>query len=77
MNNTTRFNGKAEIYAKARPSYSWELFDYMKNSIGLSEGCSVADISLFGIVNRYSFEEKTSKKYKRNNKNLGKAYKKT
>lgn len=44
MNNTTRFNGKAEIYAKARPGYSAELFDYLKNVLLISEGSVFADI---------------------------------
>lgn len=44
MNNTTRFNGKGELYAKARPKYAAELFDYIKSAVGLSEGSAVADI---------------------------------
>ena len=44
MNNTTRFNGKAEIYAKARPGYAAELFDYLKNVLLISEGSVFADI---------------------------------
>lgn len=31
MNNTTRFDGKGEIYAKARAKYSVKLLDYMKH----------------------------------------------
>lgn len=44
MNNTTRFDGKGEIYAKARPKYSAELFDYMKNKLNISKGTIFADI---------------------------------
>ena len=31
MIHTNRFDGKSEIYAKARPKYAAELFDYLKN----------------------------------------------
>lgn len=44
MNNTTRFDGKGEIYAKARPNYATELFDYIKNTLLISEGSIFADI---------------------------------
>lgn len=44
MNNTTRFDGKGEIYAKARPRYAAELFDYIKNTLLISEGSVFADI---------------------------------
>ena len=44
MNNTTRFDGKGEIYAKARPSYATELFDYLKNILSIPEGSVFADI---------------------------------
>lgn len=44
MNNTTRFNGKGEIYAKARPNYAAELFAYMKNILHISDGSVFADI---------------------------------
>ena len=32
MNYTNRFDGKGEIYAKARPQYALGLFDYLKNT---------------------------------------------
>lgn len=44
MDNTTRFDGKSEIYAKARPSYATGLFDHIKNRLLISEGGVVADI---------------------------------
>ena len=44
MNNTTRFDGKGEIYAKARPSYAIELFDYIKNELLIPERSVFADI---------------------------------
>lgn len=31
MTHTNRFDGKSEIYAKARPKYAVELFEYLKN----------------------------------------------
>ena len=53
MNNTIRFSGKAEIYAKARPDYAAGLFAYMKESLHISEGCVIADIgSGTGIFSR-------------------------
>ena len=42
MNNTIRFSGKAEIYAKARPDYAAGLFAYMKESLHISEGRVIA-----------------------------------
>lgn len=44
MNHTTKFDGKGEIYAKARPSYAIELFDYMKNTLNIPRGSIFADI---------------------------------
>lgn len=44
MDNTTRFDGKGEIYAKARPNYAAELFDYFKNTLLISKGSVFADI---------------------------------
>lgn len=44
MNNTNRFDGKGEIYAKARPKYSSELFDYMENNLNIPKGSVFADI---------------------------------
>ena len=31
MTYTNRFDGKGKIYAKARPKYAAELFEYLKN----------------------------------------------
>ncbi len=44
MSNAKRFDGKAEIYAKARPSYPSELLDYVKNTLQFGEGSTFADI---------------------------------
>lgn len=44
MDNTTRFDGKSEIYAAARPSYATELFDYIKNTLLIPKGSIFADI---------------------------------
>ena len=44
MDNTKRFDGKGEIYAKARPSYATELFDHIKSRFPISEGSIFADI---------------------------------
>ena len=42
--NTARFDGKGEIYAKARPRYAAGLFDYLKNDLRIPEGSVFADI---------------------------------
>lgn len=44
MNNTTRFDGKGEIYAKARAKYSVKLLDYIKNTLNIPTGSVFADI---------------------------------
>lgn len=44
MNNTTRFDGKGEIYAKARPKYAAQLFEYIKNTLHIREDGVFADI---------------------------------
>ena len=44
MNNTKRFDGKGELYAKARPKYAKELFDYMKNVLNIGDDSVFADI---------------------------------
>ncbi len=44
MDNTNRFEGKSDIYAKARPKYAAEFFDYMKNSLHIPVGSVFADI---------------------------------
>ncbi len=44
MDNTKRFDGKGEIYAKARPGYPSELLDYVKNILRFDEGSTFADI---------------------------------
>ena len=44
MNYTNRFDGKGEIYAKARPRYAEGLFDYLKNTLNIPAGSVFADI---------------------------------
>ena len=44
MDYTNRFSGKGEIYAKARPKYAAGLFDYLKNTMGISAGSVFADV---------------------------------
>ena len=44
MNNTHRFDGKSEIYAKARPKYAPELFAYLQNTLHIPAGSVFADI---------------------------------
>ncbi len=44
MDYTNRFDGKGEIYAKARPKYASGLFDYMKSSLRIAEGSVFADV---------------------------------
>lgn len=44
MDYTNRFDGKGEIYAKARPKYAAELFDYMKNNLKIPEKSVFADV---------------------------------
>lgn len=44
MNYTNRFDGKGEIYAKARPKYAAGLFDYLKNTLHIPAGSVFADI---------------------------------
>ena len=44
MNYTNRFDGKGEIYAKARPKYALEFFDYLKNALNIPVGSVFADV---------------------------------
>ena len=44
MNYTNRFDGKGEIYAKARPKYALEFFDYLKNALNIPAGSVFADV---------------------------------
>lgn len=44
MNYVNRFDGKGEIYAKARPKYALKLFDYLKNTLYIPAGSIFADI---------------------------------
>lgn len=38
MNYTSRFDGRGEIYAKARLKYAAEFFDYLKNTMHIPAG---------------------------------------
>ena len=44
INNTTKFDGKGEVYAKARPKYAVELFDYIRNTLQIPGKSVFADI---------------------------------
>lgn len=44
ISNTNRFDGKGEIYAKARPKYALEFFDYLKNELVFNSSSVFADI---------------------------------
>ena len=44
MNYKNRFDGKGNIYAKARPKYAAGLFDYLKTTLNLQPGSVAADI---------------------------------
>ena len=44
MDYTTRFDGKGEIYAKARPKYTAALFEYFRNTLHIPAGSVFADV---------------------------------
>lgn len=44
MNNTGKFTGKAEVYAKARPGYPAALLDYLNGAAGIGKGAVAGDI---------------------------------
>ncbi len=44
MDHTRRFDGKGALYAKARPRYAVELFDFMRNTWRLPAGSIFADV---------------------------------
>lgn len=44
MDNTNRFDGKGEIYSKARPKYADALFEYLKKTLNAPDGSVFADI---------------------------------
>ncbi len=44
MHSEKRFNGKGDIYEKARPSYASALFDFMETALKIPEGAVFADI---------------------------------
>lgn len=44
MDYTGRFDGKGEIYAKARPKYAAALFEYFRNTLQIPAGSVFADV---------------------------------
>ncbi|RAV01417.1 class I SAM-dependent methyltransferase [Paenibacillus sp. YN15] len=53
MNNTGKFTGKAELYAKARPGYPQAMLDRIAQAAGIGAGSEVADIGAgTGIFSR-------------------------
>lgn len=53
MDNTQKFSGKADVYAKARPGYAPEAITFIK-SLGLTKNSTVADMgSGTGIFSKY------------------------
>jgi len=55
--NEEKFNGKAELYKKFRPSYPKELLDYLYSQIGFSKDSIIADIGAgTGILSRLFLE---------------------
>lgn len=44
MGNTARFDGKGDIYAKARPKYAADLLKYLKDTLNIPAGSVFADI---------------------------------
>ncbi len=57
MNNTKRFDGKGELYAKSRPSYAAALFAHMKDVLRIPAGSAFADIgSGTGIFSKQLLE---------------------
>lgn len=44
MNYTTRFDGKGDLYAKARPKYAPGLLEHMKNVMQIPAGSVFADV---------------------------------
>ncbi len=44
MDYINRFDGKGEIYAKARPKYAEGLFEYFKSTLNIAAGSVFADI---------------------------------
>ena len=44
MDYTNRFDGRGEVYAKARPRYAEGLFEYLKSEVGAAAGSVFADV---------------------------------
>lgn len=57
MDNTKKFNGRAEDYTNGRPGYPQELFDFLYNEYGFSAGSVIADIGAgTGKFSKYLLE---------------------
>ena len=55
--NEKRFTGMGEIYAKFRPTYPQELFDYLYSDVGFTDKSVIADIGAgTGIFSRLLLE---------------------
>jgi len=44
MDNTSRFDGRGDVYARGRPKYAEGLFDYMEHTLGIAAGSIFADV---------------------------------
>jgi len=44
MNNTDKFSGKADLYAKARPNYPSQLIDYLIERLSITNDTVIADV---------------------------------
>ena len=44
MEHTSRFDGKGNLYAEARPDYAAELLEYLRRTLHPAAGCTFADI---------------------------------
>ncbi len=58
MEKKKLFSGRATSYIKGRPAYAKELIDFLFDSIGMNQGCSVADIGAgTGIFSKQLLEK--------------------
>lgn len=44
MDNTSRFDGRGDVYARGRPKYAEGLFDYMEHTLSIPAGSIFADV---------------------------------
>lgn len=58
MDNTLKFTGRANVYAKARPNYALEFIDFLYNDVGMNSSSIIADIgSGTGILSNALLEK--------------------